>query len=751
MSTNFQRLAPFIQEYIYQKRWSALRPVQEEAIRAILDSQNHVLITSGTASGKTEAAMLPILTLLATNPSSSIGVIYIGPLKALINDQFERLQELLEESEIPVQSWHGDIAQSKKIRFAKQAQGILQITPESLEAILINRHTELARLFGDLRFVVIDEVHAFIDNDRGRQVLCQLQRLARYQQAPARRIGLSATLNEMEVVKAWLAGGTDLPVELVAPAHEGRKLELSLECFQEPSQSVIADEAKDDSIAPHLAQLHQTFAATFNNARELQSSTPMHQHIYKLTQSVRKTLIFANSRNGAENVISHLRKLAVTDGTHDIYHVHHGNIATPRREAAEEAMRAPDSKACTAATLTLELGIDIGYLDQVLQIDSTHSVASFVQRLGRAGRRGGPARMGFYHQLSANEGKRSIGEMMPWKLLQTIAIIQLYLEEKWVEPPQLACTPFSLLYHQTMSTLLANTELTPAQLAMSVLTLSPFQRIAQEDYRILLRHLIETEHLTQMETNTLIIGIQGEKVVNNYRFYATFEDQPLFQVLNKSRELGTIHNAPLPGSTIGLAGYSWLVKEVQRDQRVIFVEPTRGEPKFHWNGGALLIHTRILQRMKEVLAEDNTYGYLQKHARIQLAWARQLAHETGLLTANVLPLSDRRYLVVPWVGTRTCTTQVMLLEHLGIAVKRDESPYYYEIALPQQELSSFLGNLSDLAIDTRLIVQKLKREELEINKYDRYIPTKLLQQAFITDYLDFEGAKEGFKQMILAP
>ncbi len=755
MPTNFLRLAPFIQEYIYQKRWPSLRPVQEEAITAILDTSHHVLIASSTASGKTEAAMLPILTLLDQNPSSTIGVMYIGPLKALINDQFERLQELLDETGIPVQSWHGDVAQSKKVRFAKQAQGILQITPESLEAILINRHTELDRLFGDLRFVVIDEVHAFIDSDRGRQVLCQFQRLARYQKTPARRIGLSATLNEMEMVKAWLAGGTDLPVELVNQSQSGRQIELGLECFSEPAQDVSegvpeSQAAENDLVFESEQQSHESVSSE-KIAQETNEPDPtaIYQHIYKLTQSAKKTLIFANSRNGTEDVIGQLRKLASEHNTPDIYHVHHGNIATPRREAAEAAMRDPECRACTAATLTLELGIDIGQLDQVLQIDATNSVSSFVQRLGRAGRRGDAARIFFYNQIKPTEGKRSVGEMVPWRLLQTIAIIQLYVEEKWVEPSQLASYPFSLLYHQTMSELRANTELTPAQLAARVLSMSPFATISQDDYRMLLHYLIEIEHLTIMETGTLIIGIKAEKVVNNYRFYATFEDQPLFQVQAKSREIGTIHTAPQIGSTIGLAGYTWRVIEVKVDQRVVFVEPARGEAKYLWSGKAPSIHTRILQRMKRILLEDEIYSYLQGNAIAQLKWARQLASETGLCQTNMLPLSERRYLVVPWIGSRAFTAQLMLLEQSSITVKKDESPYYYEITSSTMidEMCEQFKHIASSSTDYHLLTKDMQRAEIELNKYDRYVPTILLQQSFVTDYLDLDGAKESLRQM----
>ena len=203
--TAFERYAPFIQEYIYQKNWADLREVQVEACNAILDTDNHIIIASGTASGKTEAAFFPILTTLYQNPASSIGVMYIGPLKALINDQFERLSGLLEECYIPVWPWHGDVSQSVKRRALKEAQGVLQITPESLEALLMQRPGDAAHLFSDLRFVVIDEIHALMGTDRGLQVICLLSRLEKIAECKPRRIGLSATLHDYQPAMRFLA------------------------------------------------------------------------------------------------------------------------------------------------------------------------------------------------------------------------------------------------------------------------------------------------------------------------------------------------------------------------------------------------------------------------------------------------------------------------------------------------------------------------------------------------------------------
>jgi ATP-dependent Lhr-like helicase len=739
----FYRLAPFIQEFIYRKRWESLRAVQVEALGAILDTPSHVLITSGTASGKTEAALLPILTQLHQHPASSIGVMYIGPLKALINDQFERLQALLDETGIPIQSWHGDIDQAKKTRFLKRAQGILQITPESLEAMLINRHSDLNRLFGDLRFVVIDELHAFISTDRGRQVLCQLQRLARYQVKPARRIGLSATLGEPQKAVEWLAGGTTLPVIQIEDRQSQREIHIGLEHFvteAEDAPEGVAAPAEDD-------QNLSSEGATYTEAEllnEVPTNKELYQHIFALTRSATKTLVFTNKRSDAEQVIVNLRRLLLgTTKEADFYHVHHGSISAPLREAAEAAMRDPHRKACVAATLTLELGIDIGQLDQVLQINATHSVSSFVQRLGRSGRRGGPARMFFYCQEVKSNRQTSLGEQIPWQLLQTIATIQLYLEEKWVEPPEIPQLPFSLLYHQTMSVLLAHTELTPAQLAERVLTLSPFANVTQEHYRSLLRYLLELKHLELTETGGLIIGLQGEKVVNNYRFYATFQETVEYTVRERSREIGTIENIPAVGDTIGLAGFAWRVMVVDHDQRLIYVERVRGKAPAAWSGGRCESHPRILERMRQVLREDTHYGYLHEQAQDRLAEARRLARQTGLLENQILPLAPRRYLILPWQGARCIFTLTRILEVAGFTLSSCQCPYYFEITNVDEseaELRTHLETVAHFPLSATQLIENVPRRVLECNKYDKYISDHLLQLAFIEDQLDVPGA-----------
>ena len=770
----FYKLAPFIQEYIYRHKWERLREVQIRAIDAILDGPNHVLICSATASGKTEAALLPIITLFDYDPPSTIGVLYIGPLKALINDQFLRITALLEETDIPVQSWHGDVAQSKKQRFLKRARGILQITPESLEAMLMNRHHELERLFGDLRYVIIDEVHAFIDSDRGRQVMCQLERLSRVQTVPARRIGLSATLGEPEKAMTWLRGRSPLGARHIAGASD-RAIELALEYFLFPDPEVQfgartmptrkrdddTDSESEDSpkrkrlggllAEPKTQHIVEHEPDRLADVESLIVNPDIYdRHLHKMTQRALKTLIFANSREATEDIGFNLRRVSALDGLPSFYHVHHGNISAPLRETAEEAMKEEDRPACVAATVTLELGIDLGQLDQVLQVNSTHSVSSFVQRLGRSGRRANePSRMFFYCTEEQSDAGH-FGEEIPWNLLQTIAIVQLYLEEKWIEPPTIPRLPFSLLYHQTMSIIYSHTELSPPSLAERVLTLSPFENVTQDQFRQLLRHLLEIEHLQQTETGGLFIGFGAERIVNNYRFYAVFQDEVEYRVRDKSREIGTIQAAPEVDSTILLAGFIWRVLSVDKERRIIEVERAKGKKRQRWSGGGIEIHTRILQKMREILLSDRDFIYVHDRASKRLAIARQAAQTSYLVNSSILPLADNTFLLFPWCGTRPFNTLILMLEHAGFSVVRPYAPYHLEVHTKCDTLDDLKRQLVQLCQSpppADELSKQVSEYALIVNKYDRYVPESLLREVYSVDYLDIPAAIESIRRL----
>jgi len=721
--TAFERYAPFIQEYIYRKNWKDLREVQVEACSAILDTDDHVIIASGTASGKTEAAFFPILTKLHENPAKSIGVIYISPLKALINDQFERLNGLLEESHIPVWPWHGDIPQSVKKRALKERQGVLQITPESLESMLMRHPGDAARLFSDLRFVVIDEIHAFMGTDRGLQVLCLLSRLGKLARCNPRRIGLSATLSDYESAMRFIAGGTERKVQVVGLRAQERRISLCVESFEAPDDPVKAGEV-------------------------LQKCN---EFIYENSHN-KKCLIFTNSRHEAESVIANMKEIALRKHDRDVFYVHHGSVSGALREETEMALRESDGPIVAAATVTLELGIDIGDLDRIIQMGSPYTCSSFVQRLGRSGRRTGKPQMMFVN-LEHRNSDLNVFNCLPWALLTTIAIIQLYLEERWIEPFGLTAKPYSLLAHQTLSVLMSHGELSPPELVRNVLTLPPFRHtITQEEYRDLLRYMLANDYLERMETGAIILGLKGERLTNHYSFYAVFQENQEYHVMSKRGAVGTLDYLPAVGDVFVLAGYTWKAEVVDEQRKTVYVVPERNKKIPQWTGSRGDVHTRVIQRIRQVLIEEEQYPYLQPQAVNLLEQSRDLARKSGILERRVIPYGEQSFLLCPWVGTKVMRTMAALFscglkDPLEIKSVRNDN-YYIEIT-SKLSADEFFSRLKTIHIDPDDPDLFLKNEEApQFDKYDFMVPQPLLRKAFLYNRMDLPGALEVIEQLV---
>lgn len=726
MSDNpFYRLAPFIQEFIYRKQWNVLREAQVEACRIIMDTEKHMIISSGTASGKTEAAFFPALTKLVSDPSRSVGILYVSPLKALINDQFQRLGDLLLDAHIPIWAWHGDIGQSHKARLLKKPSGVLQITPESLESLLMNRPGTISSLFCDLRFVIIDEVHAFMGTDRGTQLQCQLSRLVRMANCSPRRIGLSATLSNYTQAKTWLISGTNQEVAIVA-AEGGRKLRLGVEhiAFPDPRDETQVEVAK---------QAHDQY----------------YNLIYDLT-SQKKAIIFTNSRTDAEVVTAELRVVAQKRYEPDVFYVHHGSISAMLREEAEIALREGQGPAVTAATLTLELGIDLGQLDRVVQVGAPYTCASFVQRLGRSGRRENAASEMFF-LCTEEEGKDSpLPARLPWTLLRAVAVIELYIHEKWVESFASRQMPLGLLYHQTMSILKGLGEATPAQLAKEVLTLPPFKSILPEEYRMFLLHLIDIDHVERAEDGKLIIGLAGERIVNHFHFYAVFQNDEEFAVSHGAEVIGSISQIPPVDYCFSLAGKLWKVVEVDQTRKTVFVIPSRGKVDTLWSGSGGDVDTRIIKKIRQILREETAYTYLKPDAWKRLEHARHFAKESGLLEKLVVSAGGNSFYIMPWVGSKSFRTLERLLKYelfceLELRSVSGVEPYYLlvsgkinEVSLHDQILAASKGDLNKLTL-------LAADERPTMGKYDEFIAPELLRKAFKKDGLDLQGLAEGLR------
>lgn len=732
----FDRYAPFVQEYIYQNHWENLRSIQVAAADAIFNTDENVLLTASTASGKTEAAFFPIITLFSEDMPSSVGCIYIGPLKALINDQFSRLNDLCAEADIPVWHWHGDVAQSHKAKLMRHPSGILQITPESLEALLLHKHAAIAKLFGDLRFVVIDEVHSLLRGDRGGQTLCLIERLSRIAGVNPRRIGLSATIGDPEGTGEFLSLGTGRKTIIPKIDAKGSKWRLSMEHFYVKD----AQAAEDKQIPGALPVLEEKTDDAPANA------DPGIGYIFEHTRG-KKCLVFVNSREECEMVTTTLRHYCELNHEPDRFLVHHGNLSASYRETAEGIMKDDSQYMTTVTTATLELGIDIGRLERAFQIDAPWTVSSFLQRMGRTGRRELPPEMWFVIREDEPEVRAMLPTTIPWKLLQGIALVQLYLEERWVEPPRLDRLPFSLLYHQTMSTLASCGELSPRALADRVLRLHYFHRITQEDYRVLLRHLIATDHIQQTEQGGLIVGLAGERVINSFKFYGVFQESEEYTVRSESQELGTVVSPPPVGEKLAIAGHVWQVLDVDHKRRLIYCRQVKGSVPAYFGQCPGDLHTKILTRMRRVLQEDRQYPYLMKNAVARLEQARFTAAHSGAAEKPLINLGGNMWCLLPWVGTYTFLTMERFLkikcaDRLGLRNLDSARPFFIQFTMKADE-SAFFRVLAEEIRKPIDPMELVYPKELPLfDKYDEYLPEELVKKGFALGVLDVDGLRE---------
>ena len=732
----FERYAPFIQDYIYRSGWSRLRAVQNAAADAIFNTEENVLLTASTASGKTEAAFFPILTLLDENPSQSVGVLYIAPLKALINDQFGRLNELCEEAGIAVTRWHGDAARSAKRKLLKKPSGILQITPESLESLLINKHMEIPSLFGDLRFIVIDEIHSLLRADRGLQTFCLIERLCKLAGCDPRRIGLSATIGTPKLAGEFLAAGSGRGT--IIPKFDGGKevWRLSMEHFYNSAPQ--ADEGK---LVPMGTPPVEDPTDTAPKAAD-----PGIGYIFAHTRG-RKCLVFTNSREECETVCQQLRQYCEVNHEPDRFLIHHGNLSASYRESAEAEMKDDDSLLSVCATATLELGIDVGRLERAFQIDAPFTVSGFLQRMGRTGRRGAPSEMWFVMREDHQEARAMLPDSIPWYLIQGIALVQLYIEERFVEPPRLDRLPYSLLYHQTMSTLASHGEMTPAELASRVLGLSCFHRITQEDYRLLLRHLLEIDHINRTENGGLILGLAGERIVNNYKFYAVFQENVEYTVRSGSEQVGTIVKPPPVGDKIAIAGRVWVVEEVDHQRHELFCTLVKGNIPAYFGDVAGDIHTRILERMYRVLCEDKQYPYLMSHAVCRLADARETFRASRMAQSPLVHLGGKMWALFPWIGSYAFLAMERFLKlrcakRLGLKGLQSSRPYYMQFTM-QADAAEFYAIVCEEAEKDFDALELVYEKEVPVfEKYDEYVPAALVRKGFACGVLDVEGMRQ---------
>ncbi len=705
MDSPFARLAPFLREFIYAEAWDDLRPIQVEAIEAIFNSDDDLLIAAGTASGKTEAAFLPILSLLHAEPFGSVRALYVGPLKALINDQFERLELLCDAPAggIPVHRWHGDVAASRKSNLIEAPGGVLQITPESIESLFVNKSGKLAALFGGLRFIVVDEVHSFLESDRGAQLRCQLERLSEYANSRPRRVGLSATVGDFEMAKRWLNPTQPDRVRLINPAGV--------------------------AVSTRFSHLHLSAAAD-------EPPPELLDDLYILTRD-RKTLIFCNSRADVEMITAELNALCRRDKREERYLPHHGSISKEVREEAEARMQDKHRLASVVCTSTLELGIDIGRLDLVAQMDSAHSVMSFVQRLGRSGRRpGAPRVMQVYTVEPQVESRAPFYERIPFNLLKALAVSELFAEG-WIEPPAERARPYNVLYQQLLSRLVERHGSSPHGLVGFFVKSGVFPGVSTDDYATLLKHLAKIDHIQQLPDGSLILGLVGEKVVRSRDFYAVFESAEELEARHGERVLGRISASPglEPGMCLRLAGEMWEIKEIVLARKEVLVVPAKEARQVLFEGsGAPELHPRVAQKVREILLGDSLPPYLSPQGQAALAEARRLHKQ---LPEGLEPSGSSR-VILPWTGTRAARTLKALLERAGCEVEFPLFPWVMQV---KGGLRSALRQLAANPPTATDLAASLPLAEIRTHKFDEFLPESLLRARAAGEWIDLAEAQ----------
>lgn len=646
-SRSFELLHEKVQKWIWREGWMALRDVQEQAIVSILQGSKDLILSAATAAGKTEAAFLPICSELVDDAEGSVRALYVGPLKALINDQFRRLESLCEDLHIPVTKWHGDASAAGKRRLLEKPRGILMITPESLEALLCRRGSRVPALFGDLSVVVIDELHSFVATERGIQLQSLLQRLEASVGSRIRRIGLSATLGEMSIAADYLRPRGGAEVELLTSDSDGQELKLLLKGY------IQSNPAK---------ALH-----TMGKAEEEERSAlkAICDDLFKRLRG-HHNLIFANARSLVEQVADSLRRRCESRRLPNEFFPHHGSLSKNLREDLEQALKDGNSPLSVVCTSTLELGIDIGSVTSVAQIGTPPSVSSLRQRLGRSGRKPGePAILRQYIEEAELTPRTSLIDRLRPTLFEAVADLELLLDG-WCETPAREELHLSTAIQQVLALVVERGGIRAKDAFRLLCADGPFDRLTPDLFERLLRRMGETELIEQDRAGLLLLGSRGEGITEHYSFYAAFKTPEEYRIQTGERTLGSIpmDSVPPVDAHLIFAGRRWLVVDVDHGSKTIRVarSPAGRVPIFKSGGLGICCHVR--KRMKALYQRGDTPAFLDEGARQLLAQGRECFATLGLAETGVVR-DGSDVLLLPWTGSREVARISMELRAQG--------------------------------------------------------------------------------------
>lgn len=690
----FERLSGALQYHIVNTLGFAdLRPVQLLSIDALLDGKNAVVLAP-TAGGKTESAFFPLLSMMDNKDWRPVSVLYLSPIRALLNNQEDRISKYAGLLGRRAFKWHGDTAQGPRKHFLRDPADILLITPESLEATLMSARVPSREIFAGLRAVIIDEVHAFADDDRGAHLASLLERLTRLAGRDVQRIGLSATVGNPPEILQWLQGSSKRAGIVVDPGGARRVPELALDYVGSAENAALVIEA-----------LHPG----------------------------KKRLVFVDSRRQAEQ-LGHL-----IGGRGVPTFVTHGSLSVSERRDAERAFE--EGQDCViVATSALELGIDVGDLDHVLQIDAPSSVASFLQRMGRTGRRGGPPNCTF---LATKEPA----------VVQAAAILTLF-RDGFVEPVQPSSHAYHILAHQVMSVAVQHSGLARSAFWEQLKGAAPFANISDDDRERIIDHMLTSEILAD-QGGRLWLGPQGEKRYGRANFrelYAVFDTPRLISVRAGVEDVGTVDasflkaitSEPEPGAFL-LAGRTWQIVTIEWERGICIVKPAPGGRAPRWFGQPRFLGYDLCQASRRVLLGEVEDPAWSARARRVIETSRA---EYGFLRDAPSPILESSEALEWWTfagGAANLLIARMLEAELGSKVTSNNHAIRLKEKAGQSgvALSQTLERLRQRGAPTRDDCARFAvgEDRKRFSKFDPCLPDDLLAELVVESSLDVPSAK----------
>lgn len=716
-TTAYDLLSEPIRKFVRDKRWESLRPIQTAAISRISTTDNNYILASRTASGKTEAAFLPILSRIDTK-KPGVQVLYISPLIALINDQFFRIEDLCKNLDIRVTKWHGEANKTLKEQLVKEPNGVVLITPESLEAMFVNKLYQVKHIFSNLDYIVIDEIHSFIGTDRGIQLKSILYRLQSLNKEHIKIIGLSATLGDYNESKKF-TGNEYKTVVLLDRAAKDINAKFS---FFKKSED---------------PEIQKKTGLSIELLKDLYSET-----------KDRKVLIFPNSRGLAEEIAVKLKQISDKVNGHKNYFTHHSSIDKDVRQYVEYFAKSNiRENFCITCTSTLELGIDIGSVDSVFQIDSTSSIASLIQRVGRSGRKDDqPSNLYLY---ATNV----------WDLLQSLACWLLF-KEGFIEPPYVAGKPYDILLHQALSITKSTAGIKFVSLVQQLKSNYAFNQIEVIEIHEIIEHLIANDLLEKIK-DEVILGLEGERVVNVMDFYSVFQPEDNYKVVNAGNVIGQLPLTQqiIEGENIFLAAKIWKIKFIDnKAKRIEVVRSPDGKAPFFNGNGNIVVHHQIRQKMLEILASQENYSVLNQVCQDELNILRN-----KFKVFAIKDVSKNRPILInkmniefyTFAGTKENSTLHFLFRLCGCSCKLEEasSCLIFESKLPiMHEVLDKWKELPNLLKDKDIHLTELINKNSSVigfSKYGHFLPIKYQVSLLKDKIYDFNSISNILEQWVL--